>query len=268
MPTPQSKQQQDADVPEAADLQLPSEGVRSVITLLVFIHLFILFASAFASTQVSSDLFRGLFNAPGFSQYMGLLHMGSYSFHLTHDSDFDKDHNCEIVLDWRGDLAEDSDEFRALKKIELYDEQGTFPPTRRRRFQRLAYFAAENTGDPVSESRLPLAIARHLLAEQKVDKGHHRFRLRQQDIRLPKFFLNEQPSPEDPYDESLYSNIYQADVTFFKGKARISKISQSRETAPVDRPRGRDRSPLNRTDTRSNRQQPINTNRLPNGNRN
>ncbi len=249
-------------------VELPSEFIRSVITLVVFIHLFILFSGAFARTRLSSDLLRGLYNAPGFSEYLGVLHMGQYSFHLTHYADLDQDYNCDVVVDWRDGIATDSDEFRSLRKLELFDERGTFPPTRRRRYQRLAQNVAANVGaESANESRLPLAIAKGLLAEQKITAGRHRFRSRRQEIRVPEFYQAEPPSPEDPYDESLYSNTYQADVTFFKGKVNINKVSESRETAPVDRPRGRNRSSLNRGNG-SPGQLPTNTIPLPNAIRN
>ncbi len=268
-PQPQSN----VDLPDRNDVPLPSELVRSVITLVVFIHLFILFSGAFARTRVSSDLFRGLHNVPGFTKYLGLLHMGSYSFHLTYNGTLDQDYNCEVVLDWRDGLAVDSDEYRALRKLKLYDEQGIFPPTRRRRYQMLAYSVAANVGaDSAVESQLPLAISRRLLAEQNITQStpprRHRFRSRRQSIRVPEFFRPEQPQVEDPYDESYYSDVYQADVTFFQGQANINKVSQSRETAPVDRPAGQNRSSTGRPPSGRTDQPPINFNPLPNVNRN
>jgi hypothetical protein len=189
--------------------------------------------------------------------YLDKLHMGAYSFQLTYNSELDMDHECDLILNWTPSVGQNAEEAAKLEKIDMYDPRGTYPHERRRRYQRLAAFLAQYTGNDEYESKLPRAISQRLAAENGVVDGRHRFRIRRLYTVLPEFWLPDEPQPNDPYDERLYGVVYPADVTFFEGALHISKASSAAEAAPVDRRPGRrdsdrgdsGRGELNRSDS-------------------
>src|SRR5688572_16252209 len=81
------------------DAPLPPQGLRTALSLLLFLHLFALFVAVFSGSP-SSELLTGLRRAPGVRHYLQLLDMDfSYRYHLMLVDDLDMDFIIEADLD-------------------------------------------------------------------------------------------------------------------------------------------------------------------------
>ena len=78
---------------------IPSQGVRTLITLLLFFHLFALLAGVAGNFGARSGLRRQLRESPGIQPYLRTLWMDTgYDFGLIYNNPYDFDHTCQIEL--------------------------------------------------------------------------------------------------------------------------------------------------------------------------
>ena len=222
------------DPASSGDSELPSEGLRTVISFLLFVHLFALGVAIASNAAPVSALRRQLRDVPFVRPYLQLFQMDlGYNFHLTYSEEFDTDHFFELELG--GQQASGPE----TTKI-LLPPSGLRPPIRRDRYHNLALNAARLMGDDQFESLLPKAIAKRLLAEANVTEGTHRIRCRRHYLLTRAMVGSTDPRVRDPFAAGRYGTVYEADVFFDdQGELQIVKTASASETAPVNASGGR-----------------------------
>ncbi|MEK6247703.1 MAG: hypothetical protein N2C12_05945 [Planctomycetales bacterium] len=194
--------------------ETPSAGVRTVITLLLFFHLFAVSAAIAANFGARSGLRQELGTLV--RPYLRTLFLDQgYDYALIYYNNTDLDHNCQVVLnppkDWSGDT-----EFEGMETIEMMPE-GVWPGMRRRRYLMLALNLSQLVDGNQREAPLVTSIANSMLAEQGIDNGAHRFRCRFQDVQVMVSLDETTPSQRDPNDPSWFRTTYQADLVSLGG---------------------------------------------------
>jgi len=218
-----------ADPTARSSTAVPPEGLRTLLSFLLFLHLFALSVAVAANARPVSRLRNALLQIPGIRSYLDLLNMDlAYNFHLTHATELDTDHFVEIELDWHGQ----SDP--TARRLTL-PEPGMRPGMRARRFRNLARVMATVVGEDDVESLLPYAVARGLLASHGIEQGHHRFRCRRHFLLQMDDVRSIDPAIHDPFQPNRYGTAYQADLIVSRGALSMIKAAAAAETAPAER---------------------------------
>jgi hypothetical protein len=184
-----SEPRKKADKPDAAasETATPSKGVRTVVTYLLFLHLFAVGVAVTSNFGARGGLRLQLREVPGIRPYLQTLNLDTaYSYHLVFGNREDWDYQCEVELNRTGD----GPAAPGAEKIELMPPDA-WPGTRRRRYLMLGLNTALNEGNEQIESVLPAGLANGMLRRHSVQGGTHRFRcvglapLRMSDFDLP-----------------------------------------------------------------------------------
>jgi hypothetical protein len=198
----------------------PSEGRRSLISFLLFLHMFAL-TVAVASNELPSRLERNLRNTPLLVPYLKLLAMDlSYAFNLTYG----------YMDAERGTVQDTTHWFEADVKlpdgsqlVERYPAAGMWFG-RFRHFDNLARRAASSMDNTTEESVLPHAIARHLVEARGATSGT--IRLMRSDLPTEPFVLpNLTPHA-----------IYEARILRAGERVELFKIESAADTVPAAKP--------------------------------
>lgn len=208
---------------------LPTQGTRTAVSFLLFLHLFALLVAVASNARPVSPLRNQLRAVPAIAPYLQLLHMDlAYNYHLTFGTEFDTDHFIELEL------------HRGNSDSPAQGERLVFPASdagsdlRAQRYRNLTLTAANLIGNDEFGGLIPRAIARRLLVEHSIDEGTHRVRLRRHLLQPPEAVDSPDPQRSDPYDDSYYANAYEADVRFFDGELFLTGVASTGETAPVE----------------------------------
>ena len=205
------------------EAKLPDPAVRSVVSLLLFAHLFMLVV-ALSSYMSPSELQQRLVRVV--SPYVRTL-----NFDLAHP------YYWSARLHWTLETRSDVD-YSILVDVKRPDgpvETVLMPPADLWPHQRyLRYQAVANVAGTLaesqapSESELPKSITASILAERGATKG---------TVRCQAHFLpsleNMQGGPKA--GERLTSTIYEADVILIRGAVELLKKSSAAEVAPVEK---------------------------------
>ncbi len=213
----------------------PAEGVRTTVSMLLFLHLAALAIGVASSAMPLSGLRNKLGDVP-VRAYLAMLHMDlAYNYSLTPRSEPDKNdpllqnpfvENVELELNWQRVTNPDA------TRITL-PAPDVWPGIRRQRFRNLAHVVAGQIGDQDFEGVLPLAVARALLADAGITEGTHRFRSRRQTLVDRHQAHSIDPADSDPGHATRFTNVYEADVVFFRGEASLVKAVAAGQAAPV-----------------------------------
>jgi hypothetical protein len=201
-----------------------SEGVRSILSLLIFIHLFCVVVSLFGneSASVLRDRLVGLLGS--YTRLLNLDPEFTAGLHLTHATEYEDDHQLVLEID---------------------DQVLVYPPTeetwgtsllgfRQQRWrlltQRLGLLATTGNDEAIAE--LARAIGEGAWPDGAAGARPLVFRCR----RLRPAELN--TDVDRPLDqESTYEVVYAADVLLdSQGAIRVHKQIQADEVAPVREP--------------------------------
>lgn len=215
---------QPSDPPDDATDGLPSQGVRTVVSLLLVFHLFgLLVAIASNNGDLSSALQLQLRRVPLLMNYLQFLDMDlSYDFALTQDTIFNIDHAVSVEVS----LPDGGSE-----QVNLPDDS-TWPGTRYRRYQNLAENMAVLSGDPDREALLPRAIAASVMNRHGVDEAN--ITLRGHYILRPEDVYSSDLSMRDPYHERRYRTVYSAKV--LRDGDQVGLVKTSSDELPGESP--------------------------------
>ena len=161
----------------ATEFTLPPWGVRTTISFLLFIHLFMLGAAVLGSLSTSSPLMDRLVSINGINQYLRLLHLNTaFQYSLADE----RDHRVVVALDVPADLkpARPASEGAAenvltpaqvsqYTLLPLMPENAT-PGIRRRRYLKLGQLLSRANEDSTLETFLAAALANGLLNEKQI----------------------------------------------------------------------------------------------------
>lgn len=206
----------------------PSQAVRTVLSLLLIVHLFCLFV-VISSNMSRSPLQDRLVSR--LSQYTRLLHLDpNYTtFHLTHAERVYDNHGIEVVL-VKGDRQTETVSLTGI---------GRRGGNRRQRYQSLGYVMAFFTyrEDDTTIAEFAKAVGASVLRQHDVDKVLVRLRHhRPSPLQIP--LAQRENNPDDPNAPQYYQTIYEAEVWIDKtGLPQLLKKSSAAEVAAPDRQR-------------------------------
>lgn len=209
--------------PAAAATGELSAGLRTTISLLLFIHFFFILVTVAASfapvSPIRSEFGRRFFRAYPEALYQDL----AYNFHLTYAERDDTDHDLVLNLP----AAEGQSEPVPV----VLPEPGMKPGIRRRRYQMLAYYLIQSSESDEIGALLPRAVGARVMVERGVDQVTLRGRAQMlQDVEDVK---SDDPSHNDPRAERYFRDLYQARVWRDAGEVQLYKIEERGDTAPV-----------------------------------
>jgi hypothetical protein len=220
-----------SDTPPPEGEPLPSQGVRTIVSFLIFVHLFALAVCVLSTPRdgMSSSLQRQLRNARFLTAYMQWLWMdNAYDyFHTYGDLEvvdrFGTDHQFEIELKMPDGSARNI----------AFPEAGLFPRQRRQRLRQLANSAALTVGQP-GESLLPAALLEHALRATGADSGT--LRLRQHRLQTMEQRGSADKTVRDPYDDRYYRTAYTGYGRLIDGQLVYQKLESAVDSAPAAAP--------------------------------
>lgn len=203
---------------------LPSEGVRVVVSLLLFVHIFcVLVVLAFGAT--GAPLYGQLHDrVPGLRQYLQLLHLDlGFNYQLTSGVPLDFNHFIEVEL-----MMPDG----STETILLPDAD-TAPRQRRLQLGSLARFAASLVGNDQMESILPRQIAESVFRQQGAAAGEeyeHTIRLKRHmppNLDVINAVSEGLPTPSSPLPpEREFPTLYEAKFRLIDGEMVYVKTQQ------------------------------------------
>lgn len=181
-----------------------SPQVRSLISLLLFMHLFCVFFCLFSVYAPSRFQQRLLGVLSPYTQSMN-IDLDYAPYYLTRDTLLDETFNQFQEREYRVEvLPQGADPMDSSSWIKLGGEWwGTGPSYRR--LQRLAFLPVGSTAEE-RQSAIALNLAR--LGEQQTGQAIARLRIRQH-VPLPQIYI-EEDLPHDVNDEIWFKIAYQA----------------------------------------------------------
>lgn len=226
----------------SATVALPSEGVRTAVSLALFVHLFALGTVLFsnAAKSLTPDEFENERNrlslrvaVPFLTPYMQYLFQNEASnlrnYRLTHDEYIDVDY--QVFFDLK--LKDGS------TKTVVLPPEGLWPGQRQRRMQALAnragqYLVLEALGRG-DENILPAKLAQQIVPRYGATGGT--IRIRGHRTIEPRFVFGTDQALADPFNAAHYATTYRANILVSPrtGTVRLQKITDAAESAPAAR---------------------------------
>jgi len=209
---------------------MPSEGLRTLLSFLLFVHLFALAVAISSNARPLSGLRNQLGHIPFLRPYLQVLHMDlAYNFHLTYALAEDTDQWIELrsAEDNANDLS-GADSGRRM----IFPERGIAPPVRRNRYRNLmllTYLLAQGEN---AESLLPKQIATRLFHEQGITDGTYVANVRRRDLVSMEQAASSDADVRDPLNTPTYS-VYEAELWFSRDGLELNKQASALETATV-----------------------------------
>lgn len=208
------------------DSELPWSGeVRSLVSLLLFLHLFVLFVAVTTYTR-PSGLQERLHQL--FAPYLRTLHLTAFPvtypfarYHLTHALPTDVDFTCEVEF-----VGTDG-----KPETVLIPSGPLWPPIRSRRYQALANATGALSDEEADEDLagiLPRALAASVLARHGVSQGT--FRVRAHYLPQIEQMAEVETGKRPAINETV---TYEAQVIVSGGTVELLKKSRTLEVAPV-----------------------------------
>jgi len=208
-------------LPSSPEGQLPPQGIRTLVSFLLFVHLFLLLVAAAANFPPLSPLRQSLgqkLRERGLLAHLQVLDMDrAYDVRLTHGRRIDIDHQLQAEI-----FPGDQQPF-----IVNLPPAGLWARLRTRRFYSLArnLALAESLGGERA-GLLPAALARGLLHEHNAARVHLACR--------GHFLLSREESARgmDPNSSEKWLTVYEADAKLAHGELIFQQRAAALETAP------------------------------------
>ncbi len=201
----------------------PSEGVRSLVSFLIFVHLFALVIGVF-SNEAPSQLEVALARLPGLRQYRQVLGMDlPYSFYFTRGNELGGELDIDYTLSATIKGADGTSETVELPNAAMWPHQ------RFHRYQalakQLATFAGENSPEPQNLELVAQAIAGGLLRAYDAQAVEIRCR-----GELTPPVMEEYRPEQDTRDK--FRDAYDVRAFLADGQVELLKKEPARDTAP------------------------------------
>ena len=210
----------------------PSQGLRTIASLLIFIHLFAL-ATAMTSRATTVDTEFGtadsailsrMRDVPLMMDYLQLLEMDeSYSYTWTQGGPMDSASRIELELDVKGANGE--------PLTLTIPEAQYWPPLRDQRHRTLAGTAATLVGNEGLENIIPQALAERFVAEHGAKSGT--IRIIRHYPQSPAEAASLDEIIADPQSDRYFETIYEARVLVNDGNVSLLKSESPGTAAPA-----------------------------------
>lgn len=209
-----------ADSPASQDEPaLPSVEVRTVVSFLIVVHLFAVFAGLAFTPGMSSQLGQRLASLPALTQYRQLFDMNlAYTYHLMFGGEeLDYDHQIDVELE----LADGATRTVTIPPADIW------PRSRNLRYQMLALNTASMVGQDTVEGTLPQGITSALLDQNDATRGTFRCRVHS-PLGRDRILAGADPQAADTWRTVYSAVIWKTD----QGQVRLLKQESAMESAP------------------------------------
>ncbi len=198
----------------------PSDLVRSVVSFLLFLHLFAIGVAVLsrANAAVPAPLEARLRQVPGIEPYIALTGLDwPYTYFLMlsplRTGRPDWDHRIEVDLQ----LAD------GKRETHVFPDPATMTGPRRHRYERLVNNAVMMLEAPSMESRMPEGVARALVTSRKATGGTIRIRGKTAPDEAYQAFPREYPP----------TPMYEARILVSGNNVSLFKIDSATDSAPA-----------------------------------
>lgn len=207
------------------DTTLPSAQFRTIVSFLLFVHLFMLGVGVLCASDAmpASRLVLALRDlVPGVRQYVQLLWMDRLPLvHLTHAEPIDTHHAFVAELD-------SPDGSTATLVV---PDGGVRPGIRQGRYEQLARYAGRYVGNDAIESVLAQSVAARLLGETGASGGS--LKLRRHFLQSMEAMQSPLETDRDPFSAGKYNVLYEADLLLRGRQLYLQKKEAAGDTAPA-----------------------------------
>jgi hypothetical protein len=214
--------------PDPGTTPLPSQGFRTVVSLLLFVHLFCLGVAMLSNPRdaMASQLLFKLGRVRLLSAYLEVLWMDmSYDYFHTYGP-------MEFVAPLGTDhLAEAELKFADGTTQTLVSPESRAFPLRFRRYQNLWNNAARTIGQQSTESVLPAMITESLLKRTGAESVTLRIK-RHLPMGMDQARSTETKA-RDPFDPRYYQTLYTGYGQLSNGKPVFQKLQAAGDVAPA-----------------------------------
>lgn len=208
---------------------LPSQSVRTVVSLLLLGHLFALAAAMLSNPQdnMASLLLMKLGNVRFLSAYTEALWMESaYDFVYTYGNNefiiaLGSDHQIEANLTLPGG------ETKTIRIPEVGRQSGL----RKQRQKNLANNSARTVGQQGAESLVPAALLESLMRETGAESGV--IRTKRHLMQTMDLVMSTDPKTRDPNADRYWQVIYTGHGQLHDGRFSYQKVEDAGATAPA-----------------------------------
>ena len=210
----------------AAQPEMPADWVRTLVSFVIFLHLFAL-AVAVLSNWNPSDLALRLRRVPlvkPYIEYLGFDQSYVPLYGFTFGMEEDTDSTIEVTLKFKD----------GSENTWTLPDAGLWPRQRRRHDARLVETAADVTGEDYRDyqSIVPQAIAAHFVARHPTATGGVIRCLRQ--VQQPMEAIDSSdPAERDPHDKRWSRQLYEARILVSRGGVKLIKSESAAEVAPA-----------------------------------
>ena len=212
-----------AKIDSPSSPQLPPAEIRTVITLVLIVHLFAVTVALAAYTQPSPLLanLRDLLSPYNAALSFDVFHLyyGGSRWHLTHGAPTDVDYTVVVETKMHDGSVRTT-------TVPPPDVQ---PPIRRRRYQALANAIGSAAGNEQLEIILPRTVAGSLIKRADAKRGTvtvRAFTPGPQDVYTDEYLLR------SPFNATA-STVFAADVLVEGGQVDVVKKASALEVAPA-----------------------------------
>jgi hypothetical protein len=210
-----------------------SSPVRTLISLLIFIHLFGV-SLALLSYTAASPIEQRVLEILPYLKVLDIDPIHTYPslarWHLTHSMPNDVDFSVEVTA-----VLSDG----GTQTVTI-PPPGLWPAQRLRRYQSLANVMGTLVENEDFESLLPKAIAGSILRQAGSKRGT--IRIVAHDLPTMEDMTSSRPERRDPNNAAYRRRVYEAQVLVGKDSVNLLKTSAAGEVAPVERGGGRPNS--------------------------
>lgn len=208
---------------------LPSQTFRTVVSLLLFVHLFALGVAMLSNPRdgMASRLLYRLGQVRLLSSYLEVLWMDmSYDYFHTYGplefvAPLGTDHLAEIELKYADGRSETLNS----------PADGLFPPQRKRRYMNLWNNAARTVGQQAAESLLPATIAKSLLTQTGAQSAT--IKIKRHNPQGMDQARSTDVKARNPMDPSYYQLLYTGYGQLKNGQFAFQKVEDAGGSAPA-----------------------------------
>jgi hypothetical protein len=208
---------------------MPSPGIRTAVSFLLFLHFFAL-AVGVASSWSPSALTSALRNVPTVGPYLELLWLDVSYFPL-HRLTQGRPDDTDDLIDVEIVGSDGSSQTSTIPSAEIWPHQ------RNTRYARLAHHVAGFSEVQSLESLLPQDIAVHFAAKSAARISEGSLRCRRHQMLTIDEATSSDREIRDPFADRLYEELYSASIRPFRNEIRVRKRETAGENAPAARGR-------------------------------
>jgi hypothetical protein len=214
---------------------MPSEGVRTVVSLLLFIHLFVVSLAIMTSSDSGgAEFLRDMKEKTGLDSYLTQLWLDrGYDYYLMNDQNWD--FRLEATVRYADGH---SDATIVLPEPDLS------PNERRQRYQQLAGLVAQNIARATSPDAREIDVERKSLLPQAIGGGLLRQHPDAKSVSLRCIFhrgisreelRSENPKDNDPYNPQYFTTSSDLSIVMDHGSPTVFENLTPLEVSPVRR---------------------------------